>query len=292
MPIPILLIGAAVTGVAGIGIWLESRGRKKTARNIYARHRRRYEADLDHCNKCLKKVNQELENLGKRRLESLCTLKSAAKFLKNASIRNRKLDQAFGFSPELLKKWEGPGMEVFTIIRDATKSVTAGASTAVGIYSAVGSIGSASTGTAIGTLSGAAAKKATLAWLGGGSIAAGGGGMAVGFLTLGSLIFGPAVLVNGIMEVSRAAKFETEVESKKSELKVARVQIKQHIESIEVYRPRIRELFESINETDESLQQLLEVGNSAVDKEAYRVWIAAKTLGELLDTPVIEKNSS
>lgn len=40
--------------------------------------------------------------------------------------------------------------------------------------------GTASTGTAISTLSGAAATKAALAWLGGGAIAAGGGGTAAG----------------------------------------------------------------------------------------------------------------
>lgn len=40
--------------------------------------------------------------------------------------------------------------------------------------------GTASTGTAISTLSGAAASQAALAWLGGGAIAAGGGGTAVG----------------------------------------------------------------------------------------------------------------
>ena len=46
--------------------------------------------------------------------------------------------------------------------------------------------GVASTGTAISTLSGAAATNAALAWLGGGALAAGGGGMAAGeaFLTL------------------------------------------------------------------------------------------------------------
>lgn len=40
--------------------------------------------------------------------------------------------------------------------------------------------GTASTGTAISALSGAAATKAALAWLGGGALAAGGGGMAAG----------------------------------------------------------------------------------------------------------------
>ena len=65
--------------------------------------------------------------------------------------------------------------------------------------------GVASTGTAISTLSGAAATNAALAWLGGGALAAGGGGMAAGeaFLTLagpvGWAIAGVALVASGIM---------------------------------------------------------------------------------------------
>jgi hypothetical protein len=45
-------------------------------------------------------------------------------------------------------------------------------------FGSVGMLATASTGTAIGTLSGAAATNATLAWLGGGALSAGGFGMA------------------------------------------------------------------------------------------------------------------
>lgn len=47
-------------------------------------------------------------------------------------------------------------------------------------------LGTASTGTAISALSGAAATNAALAWLGGGALATGGGGVAAGeaFLAL------------------------------------------------------------------------------------------------------------
>lgn len=290
MPVPFLLIGATVAGVVGISAWLDGRGRKKTARNIYSRHHRRYESELECCNNGLKKVNEDLENLGKRRLESVETLKLAAEFLRNATIRNRELYTKLDFEPEILDKWESPCMEVSNIIHDATKSVTAGASTAVGVYGAVGAVGSASTGTAISTLSGAAAQKATLAWLGGGSLATGGGGMAVGVITLGSLVVGPAALISGLVEMTRAAKFVTEVEEKKAEIKVASVKIKQQIEMIEIYRHRICELRGSTDETEKSLQKLIKVGDPATDKDAYKVWLTAKTLGELLDTPVVDEN--
>ena len=291
MPVPFLLIGAAAAGITGIGTWLYSRGKKKTARNIYSRHRQRYESDLARYKIRLRVVNGDLEHLGKRRLDSLTTLKLAAEFLKKGKIRDRGLYQEFNISPEILAKWEGPSGDVSSIIRDATKSVTTGASTVIGTYGAVGAYGSASTGTAISTLSGAAAQKATLAWLGGGSLAAGGGGMAVGVITLGSLFVGPAALVKGLVEMTDAARFETEVEGIKAEMKVARNQIKQQIELIEVYRHRISELRESIDETEKSVQRLIDVGNPALEKDAYRVWLAAKALGVLLDTPIVEENN-
>lgn len=56
----------------------------------------------------------------------------------------------------------------------------------------VASLGTASTGTAISTLSGVVATKATLAWLGGGALATGGLGVAGGAVVLGVIGVGGA----------------------------------------------------------------------------------------------------
>ena len=73
--------------------------------------------------------------------------------------------------------------------------VGAGAALSTGAMSLVATFGTASTGTAISSLSGAAATNATLAWFGGGSIAAGGGGVAMGTVVLsgGTLAVGVVV---------------------------------------------------------------------------------------------------
>ncbi len=72
-----------------------------------------------------------------------------------------------------------------------------GAALAFGAYNGTMLLATASTGTAISTLSGAAATNATLAWLGGGSLAAGGGGMALGTMILGGIVAGPALAIFG-----------------------------------------------------------------------------------------------
>ena len=82
----------------------------------------------------------------------------------------------------------------------------AGALAAFGAYGATMTFASASTGTAIATLSGIAAKNATLAFLGGGALAAGGGGMFLGTIVLGSLVAGPALIVLGIAFDAAAQK--------------------------------------------------------------------------------------
>lgn len=81
-----------------------------------------------------------------------------------------------------------------------------GALAAFGAYSAAQTLAFASTGTAISSLSGAAATNATLAFFGGGSLAAGGWGMAGGTMVLGGLVAGPALLVMGLVAGKAAEK--------------------------------------------------------------------------------------
>lgn len=77
---------------------------------------------------------------------------------------------------------------------------TAGGFAAAGATtSAIMALGTASTGTAISSLSGVAATNATLAALGGGSLAAGGGGMALGTAILGGATLGIGLLVGGVI---------------------------------------------------------------------------------------------
>ena len=79
-----------------------------------------------------------------------------------------------------------------------------GAITAFGAYSGAMALGTASTGAAIGGLTGIAAQNATLAFLGGGALSAGGLGIAGGTMVLGGLVAGPALAVFGLVAGSKA----------------------------------------------------------------------------------------
>ena len=80
-------------------------------------------------------------------------------------------------------------------VAEAGLGAVAGVGVTTGAWVLVGTYGTASTGTAISTLSGVSATNAITAWFGGGSIAAGGGGMAVGAMTLSGISIAGAIIV-------------------------------------------------------------------------------------------------
>lgn len=91
--------------------------------------------------------------------------------------------------------------------------------------------GTASTGTAITTLSGAAATNAAMAWLGGGALAAGGGGMATGsaFLAMAGPIGWSVAGATLLASIALFAKKKHDIAKEKHEELMA---VKQNTESI------------------------------------------------------------
>ncbi|MGW3546995.1 helix-turn-helix domain-containing protein [Janibacter hoylei] len=87
-----------------------------------------------------------------------------------------------------------------------------GGAAAYATFTATAMMGTASTGTAIAGLTGAAATNATLAALGGGSLAVGGAGVAGGTLLLSGIVAAPAalLLVGGLVMKYRRSKREND----------------------------------------------------------------------------------
>lgn len=76
-------------------------------------------------------------------------------------------------------------------------------------FSSATKYASASTGTRIRTLSGAARRNAVEAYFGGGSLAAGGGGRARGRMALGTTTVGVAVLISGLVVAGQGYRADT-----------------------------------------------------------------------------------
>jgi hypothetical protein len=93
-------------------------------------------------------------------------------------------------------------MDATTAVRTGIAGVVGAGASAVattGAMAAVGAYGTASTGTAIASLSGAAAQNATLAWFGGGAASAGGFGTAGGVVVLTAGVAIVAIAVTAVV---------------------------------------------------------------------------------------------
>lgn len=112
--------------------------------------------------------------------------------------------------------------------------------------------GTASTGTAISALSGAAATSAQLAWLGGGALAAGGGGMAAGnaFLALagpvGWSISGATLLASVVLFANKKMKLSKE---KKEEIEA----VLRNVESVKEINYTVKQLLDKTSKLREML---------------------------------------
>ena len=294
MPLPLIIgIGAAVASAIGGGAMiLSAKDRIRTAKKHYNRRREDYEGAEQRYENGRKRAEAKFNALGKRRLEALTTLGRAVDFLKKAKIRDRDLEQKLNISPQQLARWEDASVQAAEVLGGLTSSGAAGVSTAAGVYGLVSTLGTASTGTAIGTLSGAAAKSATLAWLGGGSLSIGGGGVAAGTMVLGGLVVGPALLVAGFFANSKAEKVETEVAENIAEMDIAEAQMEQQLAVVKIVLRRVDEVYEATDKTDQALQSLLDRSSSASLEDAYKVARTAKALGELLDVAFVDKNGN
>lgn len=104
----------------------------------------------------------------------------------------------------------------------------AGGSLAVGSWALVSALGSASTGAAISGLTGVAATNATLAWFGGGALAAGGAGMAGGAAVIGGIIAIPLVF----FAAKGTHKKAKELEEANIELEGAIVRIREQLATL------------------------------------------------------------
>lgn len=131
------------------------------------------------------KIGSSFHEFGSLADELMGRLQKQGKFQDlKLNIPKHKLQQ--------IKSYSATAVDVLGSIAGAG---VAGASAGFAVYGGVMSLAAASTGTAISTLSGAAATNATLAAIGGGSLASGGLGIAGGTALLGGAVVAPILAV-------------------------------------------------------------------------------------------------
>lgn len=203
MPIPFLIAAAAVA-VGGLGVvgGVVAKETMDDAKSVGAEGEAIIERAERKRDDARKATNEAVNNLGMKKLDILSG--SIKVFVENFSkLKNVNFKDSVGmeelrdFTPhsDALGQLKKNSLSALEIGGSLAAGVAGGGVAALGAYGAVSVLGVASTGTAISALSGAAATNATLAWLGGGSLAAGGLGVAGGMAVLGGVALAPALLI-------------------------------------------------------------------------------------------------
>lgn len=309
----VFIVPAVATGVAGAGKTIKSVIDSHNANKITSDANALVEDAKSHLGRSREFCADALSNLGEEKLFVLNN--GIARFIDSfEQIKNLELVESLGL--EELRKLkidkesmaELKEMQQFAaaVAGGVTAGVAGGALTAFGAYNAAMAFGAASTGTAISTLSGAAATNATLAFFGGGSLAAGGMGMAGGVMVLGGLVAGPALLVMGLITGKKAdEKLEVALANKAEAEKIAE-ELSQAAFQCDAIRRRTAMFYAFLARLDARLITLVfqledVLRNEGVDYSQYsqdarsvvlRAATMAGSVKSLLDTPILTEEGA
>jgi hypothetical protein len=238
--IPIIL-GAAALVTAGVGVSAGADGVSKLqkAKKIGKSAEQRYKKANKSLEKKVQATQKFAEEYGQLQINvKINTIGRFVKFVRridqrisqrigqNSSPSHQRFLEGFeGFSAEQFKELKAEVLDAQSLAVGGLKVVGVASAASQGTLGLIGLFGTASTGTAISGLSGVASWNATLAWLGGGSLAAGGGGMALGTVVLGGITVGPALMIGGFVlggegkkALTKAIEYAKEVDNKIAQL--------------------------------------------------------------------------
>ena len=228
MPIPLILgVGAAIAGVAGVGTAAHGAKKMKDANDTMKATESQHRRNIEKFENQNKLTNEKMDELDKLELKVLKGFEDFSNVIEK--IQNRPKFEQYNKDGVSLPTYDKEELKTVSVgagvllggVGGAAAGTFGGFAAAGATTSAVMALGTASTGTAIASLSGVAATNATLAALGGGAIAAGGGGMALGTTILGATTLGVGLLVGGIIFNVTGGKLSDKADEAYSQMKKA-----------------------------------------------------------------------
>lgn len=314
MPLPFILLGAAAAAAAaGVGAGVKGAMDSKEANDVNDRAKNIVDEAHDKLDISRKATHSALENLGRQKIyvldNSVRRFIEAFEKLKNVDLENSTgLDEVnkLKFDKASFEELKKSSLEVASMLAGGIRGIGGGALAAFGAYSATMTFAAASIGTAIASLSGVAATNATLAFLGGGSLAAGGLGMAGGMAVLGGLVAGPALAVMGFVMLGAGSK---KLDDAYSNLAEAR-KISEELENLTISTNAIRrrtQMFERLlirvdcmfSKAIYNLEKVINdygIDYSSYNDDSKKIVASniklAETTKAILDTPILTDNGS
>ena len=312
MPLPLVLIGlGAGSAVLGVGKGIKAAIDQKDAKETQEKAQELVDRSTTMINSSRKHCGDALNRLGEQKIDTLeSSIKqfiAAFEKLHNVDFANSAgLDelQNFVIDKQDLDELKAMQSTAASLLGGVASGAAIGAITAFGAYSAAMAFGAASTGTAIATLSGVAATNATLAFLGGGSLAVGGLGMAGGAAVLGGLVAGPALAVMGFIVGGKASANKdrahsnlAEAEKYKEEMQTAIVACNGIRRRADMFTRLLLRLGSYFDPLICQLQQIIETSGTDYStfspEQKKTVAAAMATAGAIkavLDTPILNED--
>ena len=208
MPLPLILgVGAAIAGAAGVGTGVHGAIKMKEANDTIKEAEIRHKINIEKFDKKSESTSKAMDALGELELKILNGFDDFSNTIEK--IQNKPQFKEYRKDGVTLPKYDKEELKSVSVgagillggLGGAAVGTAGGFAAAGATTSAVMALGTASTGTAISSLSGAAAINATLAALGGGALgtSATAGGMALGSTILGATTLGVGLLVGGMI---------------------------------------------------------------------------------------------
>ena len=315
MPLPLLIAIPALVGMAGYGV-------KKSADavrdNKKANVTRKQTAQIyANANKNLKQARESttasLVCLGKLKLalweDEFGCFVTAFEKLKNVQLTNSShVDRlgAVSFTKNDLAEMKKISNHAKEVATGGAAAVSTGALVGMASYGGATMFAAASTGTAIGSLSGAAAANATLAWFGGGSLATGGLGMAGGTAVLGGIVAAPVLAVGGAIFAAKARQNLAEAKADKAKAKKAAAQLRsatalvngikkvseQYIDLLEELRPKFNSAILKLERVIEDQGSNYEEYDTASRQAVYFAVQFTTCMKAIIEAPILNKSGA
>ncbi len=212
MPLPLvpaLAIGAALlAGAYGVkkGIDAYSDNEEadelnEEAQTLLNKAERRLKHNRNNCKKRLEELGRLKFTVWDRQLGRFVSLFEQ---IRGVDVTGVAAADKIDWSQDELEEMKQLSGYAAEIVAGGFGAIGTGALVGMASYGGATMLASASTGTAISSLAGVAATNATLAWFGGGSLVAGGLGMAGGVAVLGGIVAGPVLAVAGGLMAAKA----------------------------------------------------------------------------------------
>ena len=313
MPLPLIpiLLGAAALGAAGYGAKKGYDGVQDSNRatEYYDEGKSTYKRADTNLKTKRDNAQEAFRDLGRLQVHIINT--SFVRFeefndeldLNNQVSIGKVLDSG---SLDKLRKVRQELLNISTAVGGLLAAGGSGALAGFGAFGGAGLLATASTGTAISSLSGVAATNATLAWFGGGSLAAGRLGMAGGTMVIGGVVAAPIIAVAG-------AIFAASAEKKKYDAMAFRDSINEVAESMRAEGSAWDEILNASKEKIKNLRELdsdfeitLDTVGASVQRNGKKIntWPSAEqevvkymiqtalTIQNTINNPIMSDNDS